>query len=138
MCLYGTYKIIKVINPIQLHKNIKVDACISDELQWLNDSGIVTLNSCCGHGNAGHPVVIENSVGKWKEYQSPPIVLIDKESVGLAKELNYKPFPYNGTLNNGLVWQMFLKSGCVTIEDCREWHSQHAIPYQSNLGVIST
>lgn len=138
MCLYGTYKIVRVVNKNQLNNHVKVDACIADEVQLLNDEGVVTLNSCCGHGRAGQIVEVRNKYGTWKEYESPPLVLIDKHSVKKAKQLGYIPYPY-AMLNSDTIgiWQMQLKSGCVTEDDCKEWHLSNAIPYKKNSGVIN-
>jgi hypothetical protein len=138
MCLYGNYKLVNVVNYNQCNKIVKIDACIADEIQMLNDKGVVTLGCCCGHGKAGQIEVYKNKSGKWKEQISPPITLLDYQSVDLARTLGYKPFPYfyaDGESN--YVWQMHLKSGCFTEVDCKEWHSQHTIPYNKNLGVIN-
>lgn len=139
MCLYGNYKIVTVSNPNQQNKHVKVDACIADEIQLLNNKGVITLGCCCGHGKAGQIVEYENKFGKWKEHSHPPITLIDKQSVDMAKSLGYIPFPYYHADGESYdVWQMYLKSGCITEDDCREWHSRHAIPYEKNVGVINT
>ena len=52
---------------------IPVDACISDEIKFLLDSGVITVGCCCGHHKSG------------------PNCLIDKDSVELARELGYSP-----------------------------------------------
>lgn len=137
MCLHGVYKEVVILSNLKQSKRVLVDACIADEIQWLNDNGVITLNSCCGHGNAGIPIYTNNKTEKIKEYQSPPIVLISKQSIAVAKNLEYKPFPYHGVNDDLDTWQMFLKSGCTTVEECKEWHFQHAIPYTSELGIIS-
>jgi hypothetical protein len=138
MCLYGNLKLVKVLNQNQNNKYVKVDACIANEIQSLNDKGIITLNCCCGHGKAGQILEYENLYGKWKEYQSPPVVLIDNKSVEQAKKFGYLPFPYFSADGEGRgIWQMQLKSGCLTEEECKEWHSQNTIPYEKNLGIIS-
>jgi hypothetical protein len=124
MCNYGTLKNITVINQKQNSQDIVVDACIADEVQHLNDQGIVTLGCCCGHGKSGQIVEWENDYGKWKGHEYPPHTLIAEESVVLAKSLGYTPFPYyyaDGEYND--VWQMHLKTGCITEEDCIDWHS---------------
>ena len=119
MCLHGTYKWVSVIN---CNSRVKVDACIADEIQMLNDLGIITLGSCCGHGEAGMPVEWENDFGRWKGYVQPPHVLIDEKSKNLAELLGYRPFPYyyaDGEYSG--VMQMYLKTGCLTKQDCVEW-----------------
>lgn len=139
MCLHGVYKWVNIINPEQVNEKVKVDACIAEEIQALNNKGVITLGSCCGHGLAGQIIEWENGYGKWKGHLDPPHALIKEESIQLAEDLGYKPYPYyyaDGK-NNG-VWQLNLKSGCVTKNDCKEWHSQNTIPYMNNIGVIST
>ncbi len=123
MCKNGTLKDVLVINPSQNRKQVKVDACIAEEVQQLNNEGIVTLGCCCGHGEAGKIVEIKNASGTFKEYLQPPSTLLEERSVRKAKTLGYKPFPYfykDGTHQH--VWQMFLKTGCVTKDDCDQWH----------------
>jgi hypothetical protein len=123
MCQYGTYKWVTIINPNQNKKRVAVDACIADEIQELNDKGVITLGCCCGHGRAGKITEWENCFGKWKGYYSPPHTLIEESSVELSKTLGYIPFPYNySDGEQDGVWQMQLKSGCITLEECDDWH----------------
>lgn len=51
MCKWGTYKEIALCEPMPISKRttIKVDSCIADLIQALNDSKIATIASCCGH-----------------------------------------------------------------------------------------
>lgn len=84
MCKWGTRTKIKVIrraNPFVEDgwHEINVDACIADEVQMLNNKGIITLNSCCGHG------------------KGEPNCLIAPESVQKCKELGYEPMKYKDT-----------------------------------------
>jgi hypothetical protein len=125
MCRHGTYKKVRVINN-QNNKEILVDACIADEIQWLNDQGIFTLGCCCGHGQAGKIVEWENAYGKWKGHEEPPHVLIDEKSADSAKILGYRPYPYyyaDGKFYG--VLQMYLKSGCITMDDVEDWHKEN-------------
>ena len=113
ICKHGTYKTVKIINK-QNKSEVLVDACISEEIQMLNDEGVITLGCCCSHGKAGQIVEYENAYGKWKEHCQPPIALVRKESVQLSKELGYKPYPYyyaDGTCND--VYQIHLKTGDI-------------------------
>ncbi|MGE7806106.1 hypothetical protein [Lysinibacillus sp. NPDC096215] len=135
--MYGIYKWVNIINPNQNKKVVAVDACIANEVQMLNDKGINTLGSCCGHGKAGQIVEYTNGFGKWKSYEHPPHVLIDKQSRELALILGYRPYPYfyaDGTDNDVLM--MPLKSGCLTEVDCKEWHQLNNIEFKRDLGVI--
>lgn len=121
MCLYGVYKKVNIINLNQNKNVVAVDACIADEIQMLNNKGIKTLGSCCGHGKAGQIVEYTNGFGDWKSHEHPPHVLIVKKSNELAQELGYKPYPFyyaDGTDNDVLI--MPLKSGCLTMDDCKE------------------
>lgn len=83
MCKYGTRKEVYVIrraNPFVKdgwHK-IFVDACLAEEIQKLNDNGIITEQCCCGHD------------------KSPKSIWIAKESKERAEELGYKPIPVDG------------------------------------------
>lgn len=127
MCKHGTYKTVKVINS-QNHKIVKVDACIADEIQFLNDCGVVTLGCCCGHGRAGTIVEWENVYGKWKGYADPPKALIRKDSADLARKLGYRPYPYYYADGESCdVMQMELKTGCLTEDDVEEWHKLHNV-----------
>lgn len=138
MCLYGVYKWVNIINPNQNKNVVAVDACIADEVQILNDKGIKTLGSCCGHGNAGKIIDYTNGFGIWKGHEHPPHVLIDKKSNELAKELGYRPYPYfyaDGTSDDVLI--MPLKSGCLTKKDCKEWHQLNGVEFKKDLGIIS-
>jgi len=51
MCEWGTYKTVKLCKPKEFSKRteIPVDACIADIIQALNNAGIGTEASCCGH-----------------------------------------------------------------------------------------
>lgn len=84
----------------------------------MNDKGVITLGSCCGHGKAGQIAEWENGFGKWKSRYEPPHVLIDENSVELAISLGYRPFPYYADGEYKGVWQMYLKTGCITEEEC--------------------
>ncbi len=58
MCKWGTIKVLDIpAHPswkryvINGCKKIDVDSCIADIVQALNDSGISTIASCCGHNH---------------------------------------------------------------------------------------
>jgi hypothetical protein len=123
MCRYGTLKRVKVINREQSNKEPVVDACIANEIDKLNKYGVITVGCCCGHGLEGEINEHVNSTGKWRQQHDPPHTLIDEKSVDRAKELGYIPFPYyyaDGSYQG--VWQMYLKTGCITMEDVEKWH----------------
>lgn len=57
MCKWGTSVLVDVIVPAHLShtgksrpKRVDVDACIAPIVLALNDAGIFTIASCCGHG----------------------------------------------------------------------------------------
>jgi hypothetical protein len=57
MCTWGTDTILLVPIPAELSHNGQfhwawkgVDSCIADIVQALNTAGILTSQSCCGHG----------------------------------------------------------------------------------------
>lgn len=115
MCFHGTLKEIEISSG----KKVKVDACIADEIEYMNKQGAVTVGCCCGHGGAGTVVEYENGFGTWREFQQPPVALITEESREAALKLRYRPYPYyyaDGTRSDLL--QIMLKTGCLTEDDC--------------------
>jgi hypothetical protein len=74
-------------NMINRTGGIIVDKCIGQEIEWLMRQGVITQNSCCGHG------------------KSEPECLIAQESVELAAQLGYDPVYYNWDL-----WVIKLKT----------------------------
>jgi hypothetical protein len=57
MCQWGTEELVRVWIPADLshdgkgyYKVVGIDACITSIVKALNDAGIVTRASCCGHG----------------------------------------------------------------------------------------
>ena len=124
MCRHGTQVIVSTIEC----GNVLVDACIANEIASLNREGVVTLGCCCSHGKAGQIVEWENAYGKWKGRHEPPNVLIKQESCDIAKRLGYRPYPYyyaDGQSDG--VWQMQLKTGCMTEEEVEQWHKQNTL-----------
>lgn len=76
-----------------------------------------------------------NAHGKWKGYREPPHVIIKQESCGIAKRLGYRPYPYYYADGHSYrVWQMQLKTGCVTEEEVVEWHEHNTI---KEIGVTA-
>ncbi|MCM3129001.1 hypothetical protein ACFQ3J_08850 [Paenibacillus provencensis] len=101
---------------------VPVDACIAEEIQELNDKGVITLSCCCGHGRAGETTEWENGFGQWKGYIDPPHALISQESVEVSQKLGYRPFPYSYADGEQFgVLKMYLKTGCMNKQDCEEW-----------------
>lgn len=58
---------------VQIVQRIKVDACIADEIVWLNAKGVRTEGCCCGHGDF------------------PPEAMIKPSSADAARKLGYDP-----------------------------------------------
>jgi hypothetical protein len=87
LCKHGTLKTV-TITPKPF--DVKIDACIADEIVWLNAQGVYTANSCCGHGD-----------------QKPTALIhVNHGSIKRARELGYDPKPYTP-----MLWEIELKSG---------------------------
>ena len=54
MCKWGTNTDVDICKPtpVQKRTSVKVDECIAPLVQMLNDYGVETTASCCGHGKA--------------------------------------------------------------------------------------
>lgn len=70
MCEWGTDTIVTIT------RRVAVDACIAEEVERLNEQGVRTESSCCGHGKPDVPATIA-------------IRAADKTR---ARELGYEPF----------------------------------------------
>lgn len=55
------------------------DACIAEEVEYLNSIGIKTLNSCCGHGNKNLAFVLVENAEK------------EMRKLGYEKDLLFNP-----------------------------------------------
>lgn len=53
MCSWGTCTQVRLVRPkaVSGRTHVPVDRCIASLVQALNDAGIETTGSCCGHGN---------------------------------------------------------------------------------------
>jgi predicted glycosyl hydrolase (DUF1957 family) len=64
MCKQGTYGKLKLSswgsNGFELRILNTIDACIVPIVQALNDVGITTVASCCGHGNMPGSIALED------------------------------------------------------------------------------
>lgn len=80
VCKHGTTKSVKLNTPrpVSGSQFVYVDACIADEVQKMNDLGIITIGSCCGHD----------------EEDAFPHVLIDEKSAVDAYRFGYVAVPY--------------------------------------------
>lgn len=65
MCEWGTNVLLEVTIPAGLshtgearQKLVDVDACIAPLVQALNDVGMTTASSCCGHGKRPSNIVL--------------------------------------------------------------------------------
>lgn len=65
MCRWGTYEDIEVVIPAELshtgnkrRKTVKVDACIASIVRALNEGGVRTISSCCGHGERSGSILL--------------------------------------------------------------------------------
>ncbi len=60
MCEWGTDTEVTLCEPLpSSHRtSIPVDACIAPLVQALNDAGIETTGSCCGHGKGDGSITL--------------------------------------------------------------------------------
>lgn len=60
MCGWGTDTLVNLCKPtpVQGRTTIKVDSCLAPLVQMLNDYGIETIASCCGHGKVRESSII--------------------------------------------------------------------------------
>jgi len=79
MCKHGRTEIVELNKPCPSSGRlfVPVDACIAKDIQNINDRGITTVGSCCGHG----------------AYR--PYVLIEEESLGIALAAGYEIRTYD-------------------------------------------
>ena len=55
----------------------------------------------------------------------------------LARELGYRLYPYYySNEEHSRVWQMILKTGCITEIDCYIWHLFNNHAFMEGIGVI--
>jgi hypothetical protein len=55
MCQWGNTRVLTIKG-----KSVDVDACIADLVQVLNNAGIETVASCCGHGNRPGDIALKD------------------------------------------------------------------------------
>ena len=56
MCKWNTTTIVTLVDG----KKVDVDSCIATLVQAINDGGVKTLASCCGHGNRPGNIILED------------------------------------------------------------------------------
>jgi len=63
MCEWGNQKQVRLCQPREVsgRTTAMVDSCIADAVQRLNDAGIHTLGSCCGHAKVPPNVIVEEN-----------------------------------------------------------------------------
>lgn len=93
MCKHGTLKEVRLNRPREVSGRyvVPVDACIADEIQMLNDIGIITYGCCCGHG------------------ETFPQCLVDISSKEKLEELGYELFEYSKQHSQNGIYQIKLK-----------------------------
>lgn len=64
MCEWGSSTDVILCKPREISGRIRVsvDSCVADVVQLLNDNGIQTLGSCCGHGNGSAKIEFDAKV----------------------------------------------------------------------------
>ena len=67
MCKWGNQVDVFVVIPADLSHsgesyccNVKVDSCIAPIVRCLNEAGIDTRGSCCGHGKADGKIELQD------------------------------------------------------------------------------
>ena len=67
MCKWGETTILRVPIPANLSytgegrwDNQAIDSCIAPIVQALNDGGVLTAASCCGHGREAGNIVLQD------------------------------------------------------------------------------
>jgi hypothetical protein len=61
MCKWGTNTEVTLFEPrTNGMKTAKVDSCIAPIVQALNDAGIKTIASCCGHNNRPGNIILDD------------------------------------------------------------------------------
>ncbi len=68
MCKWGTLVEMELLIPARLshtgiayRKTVQIDLCIAPLVKALNDAGIVTDASCCGHGKLYGSILLADS-----------------------------------------------------------------------------
>lgn len=73
MCEWNNLSLVKLCQPKEVsgREVVPVDSCIASLVQRLNDIGLHTLGSCCGHNKRGLSVIIEieGKVYEVKQYE---------------------------------------------------------------------
>jgi hypothetical protein len=73
----------KGTDVIIVHK-VSIDSCISGEIERLNnDNNVLTLSSCCGHGDVGYIIVCGSDIQKMSElgYKTTTIKYLDHDII---------------------------------------------------------
>jgi len=65
MCRWGESATVTLKTPQRGKLSVEVDRCIAPLVQALNDSGIETIASCCGHGRINGTIALRD--GRWIE-----------------------------------------------------------------------
>lgn len=92
MCQYGT---LRYINVNKRPESIPVDSCIAEEIEYLNKSGVNTLNCCCGHGTSNSSCLI------WDD------------DIELCKTLGYEAHRYSSSHTQQGIYEIYLKTATM-------------------------
>ena len=94
ICKHGTLTFIKLNRPRESGRTeIPVDSCIADEIQMLNDLGVITYGCCCGHG------------------QFSPQCLVDIDSKDLLESNGYQLREFTDSHTREGIHEILLKTG---------------------------
>lgn len=85
MCKHRNSRRVDLYRPddegkLRFFKQVRLDACLADSnlVQSLNESGIKTLGSCCGHGKYHMSIIYESSDGKIRDWLSGTEIFREK------------------------------------------------------------
>lgn len=82
----------KLANPrwIERFGGIPVDECISDEVENLINSGVITLGCCCGHGRYN------------------PSCLVQEDSIDICRNIGYEPHEFTPEHTRNGIYEIYL------------------------------
>ena len=94
MCAHGNTKMV-ILNKSRASgtNEVPVDSCIADEVQSLNDYGVITYGCCCGHG------------------KTDPTCLVRGDFIMMLHFLGYETREYSPMHTEQNIFEIQLKTG---------------------------
>lgn len=100
------------LKGVDNRKEISVDKCIKDEVEYLIRRGVITLGSCCGHRETNKQYEFKRGDGKALVGETtPPHCLVHKDSTRLCEQLGYRVYPYYYKNELAYTRVIYLKTG---------------------------